>query len=184
MAVLLLGDEDEDVIDHFIATAFPAEDDLRQLLDGLEDTPEGLTVAELAAQLALPARTVRHGLRFLAAADPAPVACRGDRWWRTDQDYRLEPERRAIVTRRRRDDWDAMRAYAETEGCLMRFIVTALGDDDAAACGRCANCTGRPILPPRPSPRLRRQAAAFLEGRPDSAGRGALAWLRGWLLGR
>jgi len=48
------------------------------------------------------------------------------------------------VARERKREQQAMLDYLATDGCRMEFLRRELDDPEAAACGRCDNCTGRP----------------------------------------
>ena len=58
-------------------------------------------------------------------------------------------DRRKIdqLTAVRRHEQARMIAYQRSQECLMAFLARELGDPAPAACGRCAVCLGRPLLP-------------------------------------
>jgi len=149
--VLLAGAEDEGIVGSFIANAFPLPADIDAVLAALDAAAaRGLTLPELAAATDLPDDEVERVLRLLAAADPPPVLRAGSRWSPGGVPYRPDPARIAELTRLRRQEWRRMKAYGQSWGCLMRFLVRELGDHEARRCGRCANCLGRPLLATRP----------------------------------
>jgi ATP-dependent DNA helicase RecQ len=66
-------------------------------------------------------------------------------WVATGQAWEYDGERYARVAADRSAEQQAMRAYAGTTECRMQFLRRQLDDPDAAPCGRCDNCTGRPM---------------------------------------
>src|SRR5439155_15892837 len=68
------------------------------------------------------------------------------------------------VTAARRREQQHMQAYLTHEGCLMEFLRRELDDPAAEPCGRCARCTGRPLVGVDVSHSLTVDAVAFLRG--------------------
>jgi ATP-dependent DNA helicase RecQ len=52
--------------------------------------------------------------------------------------------------------------YVHSRTCLMQFLARELDEHDAAACGRCANCVGRPMLEESFASEIAQRAAQFL----------------------
>jgi ATP-dependent DNA helicase RecQ len=65
-------------------------------------------------------------------------------WAATGLPWAYDAERYERVARERAREQQAMLAYQATDGCRMEFLRRELDDPEAAACGRCDNCTGRP----------------------------------------
>ena len=53
----------------------------------------------------------------------------------------------AHLTAQREAEWGQMKRYLANERCLMQFLADALDDSNAQACGKCAVCLGRAVLP-------------------------------------
>jgi ATP-dependent DNA helicase RecQ len=51
------------------------------------------------------------------------------------------------LTEQREAEWAEMKRYLANQQCLMQFLAESLDDADALACGRCAVCLGRLVLP-------------------------------------
>ncbi len=58
--------------------------------------------------------------------------------------WSYDGERYERVAAERSREQQAMLAYQAADGCRMEFLRSELDDPEAAACGRCDNCTGRP----------------------------------------
>jgi ATP-dependent DNA helicase RecQ len=137
--VLLHGREDDEIANYFIATAFPREDDLRSVLIEIERS-EGLTKSELSGRINLSATRIERCLKALELDEA--IFKEGTRYLRSTNSWTPERERIANVIGQRRLELDRIRAFTETDECLMRFLAAELDDPAPATCGRCANCAG------------------------------------------
>jgi ATP-dependent DNA helicase RecQ len=156
---LLRGGEDADIQDWFIRTAFPSRQQAEGVIELLED--EGVPVKQGAIEVAVNVGHTRlEGM--LKVLDVEGAVERTDTGWRrTAEPWTYPEERVERVTALRRDEQEAMRAYATTDGCRMAFLRSALDDPMAAPCGRCDRCTGI-ALDPAVDPDLIVEAGAFL----------------------
>ena len=149
--MLLRGNEDRDIQDHFIRVAFPPQEQAEAVMALLASKPGGGPVTMTEIESAVNARRMRIEA-MLKVLEVEGAIERGDKgWFRTAQPWAYDAERVATVTRLRREEQAAMVEYATTGGCRMAFLRTQLddhGDAGAAAggglpaCGRCDNCTG------------------------------------------
>jgi len=163
--ILLSGQEDQEITDYFIRTAFPPQAHVEAVLEALNQADDGLSVPMLLGQLNLTYGQVEKALKVMAVETPSPVARVGSKWVATPVEYRLDAEKVDHLCRLRRDEQQQMLDYMQTDGCLMQFLSNALDDPHAAACGKCARCVGRPLLPETAGLELTNQAALFLRGR-------------------
>ena len=144
VGVLLRGNEDRDIQDHFIRVAFPPEEQASAVMELLASKPGGGPVTMTEIEAAVNARRMRIEA-MLKVLEVEGAIERGDKgWFRTAQPWAYDRERVATVTRLRREEQAAMVAYATTDGCRMAFLRAQLDDVAGAseACGRCDNCTG------------------------------------------
>ena len=137
--VLLHGREDDEIANHFIETAFPREDDLRSVLVEIERS-EGLTKSELAGRINLSVTRIERCLKALEL-DQA-IFKEGPRYFRSTNPWAPERERIANVIGQRRFELERIRAFTQTDDCLMQFLAAELDDPDPEPCRRCANCAG------------------------------------------
>lgn len=162
--VLLHGEEDREVHDHFIDISFPDAGDTQLVLAALEASTRagagpGLTEPQLLARLNVAPARLEKILKLLDL-DGAVTWDRG-RYHRTSHPWSPDEEHVRRVTERRRHELARMGDYRDHRGCLMTFLTRELDDTSAADCGRCANCTGR-YLPASAPAALSREATAFL----------------------
>jgi ATP-dependent DNA helicase RecQ len=139
--VLLPGREDQDIWAYFASLAFPGESQVRDTLAALESAGRPLSVAALETQVDLSRGRLESMLKVLDV-DGAVTRTAGG-WNSTGSPWFYDRERYSRVALERKDEQSAMLTYEATQACRMEFLRRQLDDPDAAACGRCDNCTGR-----------------------------------------
>jgi len=156
--VLLSGEEETDITDYFIESAFPTRAEVGNVLQALEAAPGGLSVPELMARVNLSKGRIDKTLALLSLESPAPIAKQGPKWQLTaatlSEAFWQRAER---LTNLRREEQRQMQEYARLETGHMEFLIRALDGDPATI--------RRPALPPLPTntdPTLVREAVAFL----------------------
>jgi ATP-dependent DNA helicase RecQ len=157
--VLLSGYEDTDITDWFIRSAFPTRAEVADLLQVLEDAPNGLSVPELLGRVNLSKGRVDKALALLSLEAPAPIAKQGSKWQLTaavlSEGFWERAER---LTALRRVEQEQMQVYADLPfGDHMAYLIRAL-DGDASRAAR----PTLPALPTSVNDTLAREAVAFL----------------------
>ena len=145
--VLLSGEEDDDINEYFRESAFPSEWQVTRILDALEAADEGLKVREIERAVNLRQSQIEKVLKLLVVEPMSPVLRIEGSWYRTPNPYQLDRQRIAHLTAQREAEWGQMKRYLANERCLMQFLADALDDSNAQACGKCAVCLGRAVLP-------------------------------------
>ncbi|MER8385710.1 hypothetical protein NKJ46_33810 [Mesorhizobium sp. M0166] len=115
-------------------------------MDVLDQADDGMSAIGLTQEVNLRKSQIEKVLKMLSVASSGLVAKQGSRWYRTINAYQSDRERVERLTGQRQGEWDHVRAYLETDRCLMRFLGEALDDPAARDCGRCANCLGVPLI--------------------------------------
>jgi ATP-dependent DNA helicase RecQ len=157
--VLLSGEEESDINDWFIRSAFPTRQEVAAVLRALEDAPNGLSVPELLGHVNLSKGRVEKTIALLSLEAPAPIARQGSKWQLTaaklGDGFWARAER---LTDLRRAEHRQMEEYIGLPfGSHMGFLISALDGDPAAATP--------PLLPQLPTgvaPTLIREAVEFL----------------------
>ena len=156
--VLLSGEEETDITDWFIASAFPTHDEVRQVIEALEEVPDGLSVPELLGRVNLGSGRIEKTMALLSLESPAPIAKQETRWQLTAADLSDEFwERAERLTALRREEQRQMQEYARLESGHMAFLIRALDGNPETV--------RPPDVPPLPTevdPGLLQQAVAFL----------------------
>lgn len=156
--VLLSGNEDQQITEYFIRAAFPPEAHARQVLDALEASDEGLSMRELEREVNLTSGQIGKTLKSLSVKSPAPASKSGNRWRANPIPYAPDTEKISHLTRLRHLEQDRMSKYMESEECLMLFLARELDDPAPTACGRCAVCRGKALIPETYPPDLVEEA--------------------------
>jgi len=162
-AILLSGDEDDDITNYFIRTAFPPQAHTKLILNALNQANNGLSVPQLEQELNLSRGLIEKVLKLLSLESPAPVSKQSSKWYATPVNYQPDPEKIERLTEIRRQEQDKMREYmGEKQQCLMAFLAKELDDPNPTKCGKCAVCLGKPLLPEIPSLEMVNQAIQYL----------------------
>ncbi|WP_343202919.1 hypothetical protein, partial [Stenotrophomonas maltophilia] len=69
--VLLSGEEEDDINDWFVRSAFPTRDEVRQVLEALEAAPDGLSVPALLGRVNLSKGRIDRTIALLSLESPA-----------------------------------------------------------------------------------------------------------------
>lgn len=161
--ILLSGDEDDDITNYFIRTAFPLQAHTQLILKALNQAENGLSVPQLEQELNLSRGLIEKVLKLLSLESPAPVSKQSSKWCATPVNYQPDTEKIERLTEIRRQEQDKMREYmGEKQQCLMAFLAQELDDPNPAKCGKCAVCLGQSLLPDTPSVEMVNQAIQYL----------------------
>ena len=145
--LLLPGAEDEAIWRYFASLGFPPEEQVRQVLAVLEQSPGPMSTAALEVHVDLRRTRLETMLKVLDV-DGAVQRVRGG-WTSTGRPWHYDADRYARVAADRNAEQGAMRAYVSTSECRMLYLRRQLDDPavesgTASPCGRCDRCTGRP----------------------------------------
>lgn len=138
--VLLSGEEENQINEYFIDSAFPTREEAQQVISALS-AQGGLSVNEIMVHANLTMGRIQKTLDLLSLESPAPVVKRGAKWSLTPARL-MESfwERTARLTEIRRAELRQMQKYVRLESDHMAFLVRALDGDPANIV--------RPELPP------------------------------------
>ncbi len=143
--VLLSGQEESEITDWFIRSAFPTRQEVADVLGALEEYPNGLSVPELLSRVNLSKGRVDKAIALLSLEAPAPIAKQGSKWQLTaatlSETFWDRAER---LTALRCDEHQQMQDYVSLAfGDHMGFLIGALDGDPSVVTA--------PALPPLPS---------------------------------
>ena len=150
--VLLNGEEDDEIAEYFIRTAFPTAQDVGQLLAVMKTADGALTVPNLQQHVNQSKGKIEKILKFLLLESPAPIQRipfgRGSAYVLNPVQWQMPTERIKRITNLRRQEQERMSVYMNSRNCLMQFLAEELNDPGAPPCGKCVNCAGQ-LLPAR-----------------------------------
>jgi ATP-dependent DNA helicase RecQ len=125
--VLLSGQEDTEVIDYFIETAFPTRDEAEQILNVLEEAKGGLSVPGLVERLNIRGGRIQRTIDLLSLESPAPIVKQDTKWILTTTSLSEEFWQRAQrLTELRQSERDQMQEYVNLSSGHMDFLIRAL----------------------------------------------------------
>ena len=156
--VLLSGEEDAQIGDYFIDSAFPTRDEVRQVLEALESAPDGLSVPNLLGEVNISAGRIEKTIALLSLESPAPIAKEEARWQLTAAELSDEFWARAErLTSLRREEQRQMQGYVRLKSGHMEFLIGALDGEPGEI-----RPPDLPALPAEPAPGFVQDAVRFL----------------------
>ncbi|MEK1939961.1 MAG: DEAD/DEAH box helicase [Pseudomonas sp.] len=157
--VLLSGEEETEITDWFIRSAFPTRAEVAEILGTLEDAPDGLSVPELLGKVNLSKGRVEKAVALLSLEAPAPIAKQGAKWQLIAASLSQSFwDRAARLTALRQAEHQQMRDYVELAfGQHMAFLIAALDGVPGAI-----DAPALPQLSSAVNPDLVKAAVAFL----------------------
>ncbi|RQX21096.1 recombinase RecQ, partial [Micromonospora ureilytica] len=159
--LLLPGVEDAAIWRYFASLAFPPEQQVRAVLTALH-TDRPLSTQALEPLVDLRRARLELMLKVLDV-DGAVRRVRGG-WLATGEPWIYDEARLRRVAEARTVEQQAMREYATTSDCRMRYLRERLDDTGATDCGRCDTCA-EPLFAADVSTAALAAAQTFL-GRP------------------
>src|SRR5436190_9173565 len=125
--VLLSGEEEKDINDYFIESAFPTRPEVETVVSALENSPDGLSVNDIMARINLTKGRIQKTLDLLSLESPAPVLKLGTRWQLTAAKLSEGFWQRANrLTELRRAEQKQMQDYVRLRSGHMEFLIRAL----------------------------------------------------------
>ena len=156
--VLLSGTEETDITDYFINSAFPTRDEVADVLEALQNAPNGLSAPELMGRLNISYGRINKTIDLLSLESPAPIAKQDTKWQLTAANLSDTFWARADrLTNLRREEQAQMQEYVNLRAGHMEFLIQALDGDPVTV--------HAPTLPPLATttdPALVREAIAYL----------------------
>ncbi len=156
--VLLSGQEETEITDYFIKSAFPTRAEVQEILDALEKEPNGLSVPKIEGVVNISYGRIQKTIELLSLESPAPIAKQGSKWQLTAAT--LSPafwERAERLTELRREEQEQMQEYVRLSSGHMEFLIRALDGEPVNILP-----PGLPLLAMEPNPTLIREGIAFL----------------------
>lgn len=161
-AILLNGEEDDEIQEYFIAKAFPTQEEMELVVGAIEESALGLKENEILKAVNLGQGRIKNCLKVLlidgVIRKEGAVYIRTVNPWKPD----LEHSRRVIT--QRYDELERMKEFVDAQTCYMRFIAEQLDDVYAHNCGKCSNCERNKFFPEEVSHAKVLSAIEFLRG--------------------
>lgn len=136
--ILLVGEEDEEINDYFIRSAFPDRACFDEVMSALAQSPASLD--GVVSRTNQPRARVEKAIKLLEVEE-AVVRSPDNRYRLVNPQWCYEQLRSDQIVEQRWKEMQQMADYIEAKGCRMRFLAEALDDPHAVVCGRCDNCS-------------------------------------------
>ena len=156
--VLLSGEEESEITEYFIESAFPTRQEVQQVLTALESDRRGLSIPEVLGRVNLSMGRIEKTIALLSLESPAPIAKQGTKWQLTAAGLsEAFWERAERLTELRREEQRQMQEYVSLTSSHMAFLIRALDGEPGEL-----QAPAMPVLPTTTDPALVREAVAFL----------------------
>ncbi|MFO7781413.1 MAG: RecQ family ATP-dependent DNA helicase, partial [Spirochaetia bacterium] len=110
-AVMLVGEEDQQIIDSFIRQAFPPRDVVERVLEEVREAPAGVRLADLEPRINARRMVIDKALKLLETEDPPAVVRENGLWHAAPVGTGLDWERVERLTRLREEERRQMFAF-------------------------------------------------------------------------
>jgi len=157
--VLLHGDCDDEIHEHFRQIAFPPDDVIEDLREAISDS-DGISMRALEAEANGTRSQIEQALKLLEV-DGCITYGDDRKYRRTLLPWKFDTARRQRLMAARLAELEAMHDFVGSGTCLMEHVCRHLDDPDAVACGQCGPCTGKAL--PRPKEATVVAALQFLD---------------------
>ena len=156
---LMAGQEDEDILNYFIQTAFPTKEETEQVVACIRKH-EGLTRSGIESALNIKRARIEKALMFLI--HDGFLYKERSMYYVSPKPFVYNDAHYAAITALRYREMEQMKQLIQTKECYSRFIARALDDHSASDCGHCSNCIGSPFFPETVSFENREKASAYI----------------------
>lgn len=160
-AILMHGKEDEDILNYFIQTAFPTEEETTALVRYIGSN-NGVRQGQIDAAVNMRRGRRDKALSFLI--HDGFIRKENGLYYITPKPFQYDKEHYAQIKEIRIREMEQMKQLLHTKECYSRFVTACLDDEHPVDCGRCANCLGHELISSQVSPENLRRAAEYLDG--------------------
>lgn len=139
-AILLSGEEDDEIEEYFINTAFPSDREMKEIVSVIEQSYRGIKKSEILRKVNMTKGRVDNCLKHLQV--DGIIQYEDSVYFRTLNPWIPDIERSEKITAHRYNELEQMKQFVDTNDCYMEFISKQLDDPHARKCGKCSNCLG------------------------------------------
>lgn len=162
-AVLLVGEEDRQISEYFIESAFPKRQQLENVLQIIEQSDEGVNLSDIKKLINMTHGGINKCLQLL---DLHGIITKvNKKYIRTLNQYNYNDFRVEEILETRYRELNFMERYITTNQCYMRFIANELDDNTNDKCGKCCNCISGKYFPDKVLEKNVKAAEIFVKNR-------------------
>jgi ATP-dependent DNA helicase RecQ len=138
-AILLAGNEDDDITNYFINSAFPTYKEMNIIIIELE-SGNGLSLYDIMREVDISKSRLENCLKFLLMN--GVIYKEKSKYHKSPKLWVPDMEHSESITKMRRDELQRMNEFINTVDCYMEFVAKELDDSFAERCHKCSNCKG------------------------------------------
>ena len=128
--VLLSGEEETDITDFFIESAFPSREEVAGVLTALQGNPDGLSINELMPAVNARKGRIEKAVQLMSLETPPPIVKDRSKWRLTASSLtEVFWQRAERLTALRRDEQRQMQKYVGLASTHMEYLIQALDGD-------------------------------------------------------
>lgn len=158
---LMYGKEDEEILNYFIDTAFPNENETDKIIEYIGNH-DGVKANQIISENNFRKARIDKALSFLE--NDGFIRRDKGTYYITTKKYAYNREHYDAVTAIRRREMEQMKQLAATKECYSKYIVSCLDDKDAHDCGHCTNCLGYELYPSTVAQKYLHTAEEYVNG--------------------
>lgn len=144
--ILMIGNEDENIQNYFIDTAFPSEGEFKKILSYIFESGEnGVRISDILSQNNIRKSRIEKILTFLI--NDGYITKENSKYYPTIKEYIYDYEKYDAITKLRKEEQKKMKELVTLKSCYNRFIVNNLDDNTELNCNNCRNCLGYEKFP-------------------------------------
>lgn len=142
-AILFCGNEDDEINNYFIESAFPTEQTMNAVIDAVTEHP-GIGQRAFGQYVDMSQGKIKQCIKYLTVN--GDIYVENKKYYKTPCKWKPNLEKSREITRIRKQELQQMNAFAHISSCYMKYIADTLDDASAVECGHCVNCLKRDIF--------------------------------------
>jgi ATP-dependent DNA helicase RecQ len=142
-AVMMYGNQDDEINEYFIDSAFPTEREMNEIIEVVTNNP-GKNKKSITGLTNMKQTSVEKCLKYLEVNVDVYLEKRG--YYKTPKTWKPDLEKSRKITEQRYRELDNINQYAVTKLCYMEYIARELDDVTATPCGKCSNCLHKKLF--------------------------------------
>jgi ATP-dependent DNA helicase RecQ len=159
-AIMMYGNEDDEINEYFIDSAFPTEKDMNEIIEAVTNHP-GKNKNFITGLTNMKWSRVEKCLKYLEVNGDIYLENKG--YYKAPRPWKPDLEKSRKITEKRYRELENINRYAVTELCYMEYIARELDDVTATACGKCSNCLHKKLFDTEISPTEIDRAKKFIK---------------------
>jgi ATP-dependent DNA helicase RecQ len=142
-AVMMYGNDDNQINEYFIRSAFPTEQQMSEIIDVVTQYP-GKNKRTITGLTNMKQTHVDKCLKYLEVNGDVYLEKKG--YYKTPRIWKPDLEKSRKITAQRFRELESINQYAVTDSCYMEYIARELDDATATPCGKCSNCLHKKLF--------------------------------------